>query len=139
MTAAHWLPVFGLIVQATTLAAEQEEYPIPQVPGLEIIRGDDVIIKGPQGKAIAFKFKDGRICVYGDGGRVAYWSSDAGKTWTQGPDGPLDKMAFDFGDGEIISIKRDLLRRDDGKLTAKYYRSTDNWKTVHNATGIVDI
>jgi hypothetical protein len=133
------LLAFSLCGQVAPVQAAEPAYPIPDVPGIEIVRGDDVHIEGPKGKAIAFKLKDGRMCVYGDGARFAYWSEDGGRSWKKGPDGPLDKMAFDFGDGEIISVKRDLLRRDDGKFTAKYYRSTDNWNTVHAATGIADI
>src|SRR5215468_3203484 len=119
--------------------AAKEHYPVPQVPGLEIIRGEDVIIRGPKGKAYAHRFRDGRICTYGDGKKISYWSKDSGRTWKEGPLGPSDKMVLEFRDGEILSIKRDLIPRPDGKFTARYWRSTDGWKTFHDAEGIVDV
>src|SRR5687767_3877529 len=67
---------------APSFAAEQQQqYRIPAIPGLEVTRGKDIQINGPRGKAIAFRFKDGRICVYGDGARIAYWSHDGGRSW----------------------------------------------------------
>jgi hypothetical protein len=134
--------VFVLALVVAANAAElhaANQYPIPKVEGLEIIRGDDVIIKGPQGKAIAHKFKDGRISVYGNGRDKSYWSHDGGRTWKEGPEGPPDKMVFEFDDGEILSVKRDLIPRPDGKFTVRYWRSTDGWKTVNPAEGIAEV
>ena len=132
---ASLLAVLLAVMVAPLRAAE--DYPTPTIPGLELIRGDVVEIKGAS-HPIAFKFKDGRICMPGrNGGSI--WSDDGGKTWTDGPGGPLDKMAFDFGDGEVISIARDLIPRADGKHTVTYRRSTDNWKTFQDVQGVADV
>src|SRR5688572_4986294 len=72
-----------------------DEFPIPTIPGLELSRGEIVEIKQAS-HPIAFRFDDGRICMPGGAGR-SIWSDDAGKTWRDGPPGPLDKMAIDLG------------------------------------------
>jgi hypothetical protein len=142
MTLRSFLPRFltvaALIARTAALHA-QEQYPIAPIPGLELIRGKDIIIEGPQGKAFAYKFNDGRICTYGNGKDICYWSEDGGKTWEPGPVGPSDKMVHDFGDGEILSVKRDLIPRSDGKFAVRYLRSKDNWKTVQDDQGIADV
>jgi hypothetical protein len=102
-----------------------------------LIRGEVVEIEQAF-KPVAFRFDDGRICLPG-GASGSRWSDDAGRTWRDGPPGPLDKMAIDLGDGEAISIARDAIPRADGKHTVHYRRSTDHWKTVQNVEGVADI
>jgi hypothetical protein len=128
----------GFIVHGAAVRAA-EEYPIYPIPGLELTRGETVTIEGSHGNAHAFKFNDGRIVAHGDGNTFSFWSDDIGKTWKKGPLGPTAKMIHDFGDGEIISFKRDLLARDDGKYSVPADRSTDNWKTVESFTGMADV
>jgi hypothetical protein len=108
----------------------------PEIPGQQVTRGDTVEIPAAP-RPMIFRFNDGRICMPAASGSI--WSDDAGKTWRDGPAGPLDKMAFDFGDGEVISISRDLVPRADGKQTVNYRHSADNWKTVQSREGVTDV
>jgi hypothetical protein len=131
------LSIFLALVSASTGAGADDGFPIPNILGLELTRGDTLPIKGAR-KPIVFQFADGRVCAAAETGG-SLWSEDSGRSWHGGPSGPLDKSAFDFGDGEVISISRDLVPRVDGKHTVKLRRSTDNWKTVQEAEGIADI
>jgi hypothetical protein len=135
-----WLRDLLAIVVAVLMqqsVAVAQEGGSAAIPGLELTRGDTFEIKGAF-KPVAFRFNDGRICVAAKDGN-AIWSEDAGKTWHEGPPGPLDKTALDFGDGEVISISRDLIPRADGKLTVSHRRSTDKWKTVRQVDGVADV
>src|SRR5215212_6252122 len=87
-------PLFFVVVGIRDVRAA-EEFPVPVIGGLELVRREVIEIAGAP-KPIAFKFNDGRICMPSvKGGSL--WSEDAGKMWRDGPPGPLDKMAFDFG------------------------------------------
>jgi hypothetical protein len=131
LLAVHWL------ITVTALAAAGEEFPIRPIAGLELTQAEVFEVKGAR-KPGAFAFNDGRICMMaGSGGGL--WSDDAGKSWRDGPVGPLDKMAFDFGDGNVISIGRDTVPRKDGKFTVQVRRSSDNWKTVQAEEGVADV
>jgi hypothetical protein len=122
----------SLLVRSLASAAD-DEFPIAPIPGLKLTRGETLEVKGSR-SPLMFQFHDGRICLYGE-----YWSADGGKTWEKKPGGPQDKMVFDFGDGEILSVKRDIIPRRDGKFTVHCRRSTDNWKTVKDEEDIADV
>ena len=132
-----WRFVFVWLIFGIAPVRAADEFPVPTIPGLELTRGDAVEIKQAT-HPIVFRSNDGRLCMPG-GAQGSIWSDDGGKTWRDGPPGPLDKMAIDFGDGEVISVSRDIIPRADGKFTVPHRRSTDNWKTVQSADGIADI
>jgi Neuraminidase (sialidase) len=134
----RWLFVLSVVAQLTAAThAAEEQFPVAPIPGLELTRGETVTNPSTR-SPIAFRFKDGRICTYG-GRDFSYYSSDGGKTWEKGPLGPLNKMAIDLGNGEILSINGNMIPQKDGKLTVTYQRSTDNGKSFEELKGVADI
>ena len=125
-----------LFVFVCTAQGQSFKIIVPDIPGIEVIPGESVLIPGPE-TALAFQFKDGRIVV--GQGKNSMWSTDGGRTWKPGPEGPGEKVAIDLGDGEILAIKRNSKRRPDGLFTLKVLRSTDNWKTFRQEEAVVDI
>ena len=105
--------IFGLAAFAAFAHANDEKFPVPSIPGLELKRGETFDMPNVR-SPIAFKFKDGRICTYG-GNDFSYYSSDNGKTWEKGPLFSFNKMAIDLGN-EILSINGNMVPRPDGKL-----------------------
>jgi len=125
-----------LFVFVCTAQGQSLKIIVPDIPGIEIIPGESVPVPGIE-SALAFQFKDGRIVV--GQGKSSMWSTDGGRTWKPGPEGPGEKVAIDLGDGEILAIKRNSKRHPDGLFIAKVLRSTDNWKTVRQEEAVVDI
>jgi hypothetical protein len=118
----------GAVVSTAEQSPSAFEIRAPKIPGLKVEVGESAVI--PDAKsAMAFGFKDGRICVYGDGTQ-SIWSEDHGKTWKPGSLGPSYKMTIQMSTGEVLSFQRDPIPRGDGKHTVRYQRSTDNWQTV---------
>src|SRR5262245_3409426 len=107
-----WLLATCLMALAVAARAD-EEFRIPKIPGLELVRGATTDLPNKIAP-IAFRFKDGRICIYG-GKEFSYYSSDNGKTWEKGPVGALSKMMIDLGNGEILSISGNMIPQKDGK------------------------
>ena len=130
------LSTFTLIFIISASAAESFKIVIPEIPDIDVSAGESILIP-TENTAVAFQFKDGRIVV---GPRdKSFWSYDSGHTWENGPEGPGEKVAIDLGNGEILSSGRNSKRRPDGKFTLRFRRSTDNWETVTEEEGIVDI
>jgi hypothetical protein len=125
-----------LFVFVCTAQGQSLKIIVPDIPGIDVIPGESVLIPGPE-TALAFQFNDGRIVV--GQGKSSMWSADGGRTWKPGPEGPGEKVAIDLGDSEILAIKRNSKRRPDGLFTLKVLRSTDNWEKVRQEEAVVDI
>ena len=130
------LSIFITLSLIPTTQAESFKIIIPDIPGIEVSDGESILI--PTDKTVnAFQFEDGRMVV--GPRKKSAWSTDGGKTWEKGPDGPGSKVVIDLGNGEILSIGRNSKRRSDGKFNLSQRRSTDNWKTVKEEKSEVDI
>jgi hypothetical protein len=127
---------FFFIVLFAKTNAQQYQFSIPKVEGISIEKGESVRIPGPT-TATVFQFKDGKI-VLGVGKDVK-WSFDKGHTWVDGVPGPSARNTVDLGNGEIISVQPNSIKRPDRKFTLKLQRSIDNWKTVVNEESVLDI
>jgi hypothetical protein len=112
-----------------------DEIVVPSIPGLKVRAVKTVEIPGVE-SPIVHQFEDGRIVVMGKDQGI--WSYDGGETWEPGPRGPDDKTTFNLGNGEILSINRTSIKRDDGKFTLFQRRSLDNWKTVTEEEALLD-
>ncbi|MCX6168466.1 MAG: sialidase family protein [Ignavibacteriales bacterium] len=130
------LSAFFFIILFAETKAQQYQFSIPKVEGISIEKGESIRIPGPT-TATVFQFKDGRI-VLGTGKDVK-WSSDKGHTWVEGGPGPNARNTVDLGNGEIICVQPNSIKRPDGKFTLKLQRSIDNWKTVVNEESVLDI
>ena len=133
MLALLFISVLGL---NSRLLAQQMENNILRLDGIRIEKGESVRIEGPT-TATAFRFNDGRIVV--GSGKNSKWSFDNGHTWVEGIAGPSARNTVDLGNGEIISIRPNSIRRPNGKFALKLERSTDNWKTIKNEEAVLDI
>jgi hypothetical protein len=111
---------------------------IPSPPGLEVTYLYASVIAGARDTQ-AFRFNDGRIAV--DAGSTSFYSFDYGHTWIEGPQAPATyntKVAFDFGDGEIISFGRTTTKKNGLLYDAGQFRSVDGWRTSLSGIGSFD-
>jgi len=108
---------------------------IPSPPCLAVTYLHASVVPGARDTQ-AFRFSDGRLGV--DAGTTSLYSSDNGHTWSPGPQAPATfntKVAFDFGDGEIVSFGRTTTRRG-AAYGVGQFRSTDNWLTTITEVGL---
>ena len=121
---------------AASVVAKQRDFAIPDVAGLQIRAGKDVLIPGAT-NSVAHQFADGRIVVVGSDGQ-GVWTADGGYAWQAGPAGPDDKTTLNLGRGEILSISRTSVKRSDGRFDIYQRRSFDDWKSVVKENGIIE-
>jgi hypothetical protein len=132
---ATFVSTLTAIVCTTNASAERTKIIIPEIPGLKVRAGREVKIPGAT-NSIGHQFADGRIAIVGEEGK-GLWTTD-GLTWKEGPRGPDDKTIINLEGGEVLSIARTSIKREDGKFSIPMRRSLDNWKTVTEEIGIID-
>jgi hypothetical protein len=108
----------------------------PNIPGLSITRGETVFLRFDATYPSAFRFSDGRIAV--SAGDKNHWSTDGGRTWSEGPPGP-GVFTVELGGGEVLSLGSGTTKCPDGRYRLPQRRSFDRWKTVTEEKAIVDI
>jgi hypothetical protein len=146
----RYLNVAWILVTATCAAARQgmaadamvsPDGIDPAIAGLDIQRGDTVVIKKGASYPAAFRFADGRIAVSGDmgfKGGESCWSVDGGRTWSRGMAGPTN-ACLELGRGEVLSLSFKTAKGPGDTLRLAQTRSTDDWQTVEAEYGIVEV
>lgn len=128
------------IVAIASAVADDNKIAVPSMPDLIVEVGQTVAIQSDAWYPVVFQFADGRISVgWGNyAPKAGRWSSDAGRTWQDGP-APPDEASIELGNGEVLSLGFQMKKRADGKYDLPQRRSLDGWKTVAEETAVVDI